>query len=114
MIAATIGQRDRANQNSDQKKAHYLSKENEKSIDLAEKLTGELQQADKEIKEKILERERAIHPIWGELMKVRLERSRFANQVSSYACIYTSKASNLRYYSPFKRHESFYERMAHD
>jgi HAD superfamily 5'-nucleotidase-like hydrolase len=114
LIAANIEQRDRANQNSEAKKAHYLSKENEKSIEQAENATGKLQQADKEIREKILERERAIHPIWGELMKVRLERSRFANQVSSYACIYTSKASNLRYYSPFKRHESFYERMPHD
>ncbi len=114
MIAATFRQRDRANEVNDIKKAHYLARENEKSIEEAERLAGQRQEIDQELKERIQDREKAIHPIWGELMKVRLERSRFANQVSSYACIYTSKASNLRFYSPFKLHESFYERMAHD
>ena len=69
---------------------------------------------DKEIKRLIEHKEARVHIVWGELMKVGLERSRFANQVASYACLYTSRVSNLRFYSPFKKFVSKSEQMPHD
>ncbi len=36
-----------------------------------------------------------FHPVWGQLFKAGHQDSRFAQQVSSYACIYTSRPSNL-------------------
>ncbi len=36
-----------------------------------------------------------FHPVWGQLFKSGYQDSRFAQQVASYACIYTSHPSNL-------------------
>ena len=40
--------------------------------------------------------------IWGQLFKSGYQDSRFARQVANYACLYTSKASNLAFVSPRK------------
>ncbi len=66
------------------------------------------------IKALIRKREADVHPIWGELMKVGLEKSRFAGQVLQHACLYSSRASNLRFYSPYKKFLSFHDTMPHD
>ena len=73
-----------------------------------------MEQLDLQIKALLQEREAQVHPVWGELMKVGLERSRFADQVSDYACIYTSSVTNLRFYSPFKRFTSTQDLLPHD
>jgi 5'-nucleotidase len=96
------------------KKAFYLSKEAEKLVPTAEQKQFELSQLDTHIRSLIEHRHDGIHPIWGELMKVGLERSRFADQVAEYACIYTSRLSNLRFYSPFKRFTSTHDLMPHE
>ena len=67
-----------------------------------------------QIRQMIEERQAAVHPVWGELMKVGLERSRFANQVAEYACLYTSSVTNLRFYSPFKRFSSTHDLLPSD
>jgi HAD superfamily 5'-nucleotidase-like hydrolase len=41
-----------------------------------------------------------FHRTWGQLMKTGHQNSRFAAQVENYACLYTSKLTNLRNYSP--------------
>ncbi len=86
-----------------------------------EKLRADLQDGkqllknlDDKIKSLIEARSATIHPVWGEMMKVGLERSRFANQVNSYACLYTSRVSNLRFYSPFKKFLSYHEVLPHE
>ena len=66
------------------------------------------------IKELTAQREAGFHPVWGELMKVGLERSRFANQLDSYGCLYTSRVSNLRFYSPYKRFLATKEQLPHE
>ncbi|CAM9124494.1 unnamed protein product [Chrysoparadoxa australica] len=38
---------------------------------------------------------RHFHPLWGQLFKSGYQSSRFAKQVSTYACIYTARASNF-------------------
>ena len=55
-----------------------------------------------------------FHPVWGELMKTGHQNARFAAQVENYACLYTSKFTNLRYYSPNKSFRSTRDYMPHD
>ncbi len=73
-----------------------------------------LQIINKKIKELTREKEKEIHPIWGSIMNTGLEHSRFAKQVIQHACLYTSKITNLKNYSPFKKFVSFHERMPHE
>lgn len=73
-----------------------------------------LSELDKIIRDLIDKREEKIHPVWGEVMKVGLEKSRFANQVEQYACIYSSRLTNLRFYSPYKRFVSFHDLLPHE
>ena len=95
-------------------KVQHLQKENEKLSERAMAMENELTRLDATIRSYIEDRESNVHPLWGELMKVGLERSRFADQVESYACIYTSRVSNLRFYSPYKRYVPFYDVLPHD
>jgi len=95
-------------------KVQHLQKENEKISERATAMENELAKLDATIRGFIEERESKVHPVWGELMKVGLERSRFADQVESYACIYSSRVSNLRFYSPYKRFMPFYDVLPHD
>ena len=104
----------KASQNSDQKKVHYLHVENQKLTEQLNAVDAQFKDQSQVVRSLIKERESAIHPIWGELMKVGLERSRFANQVKTFACIYSSRVSNLRYYSSRKRFISYYEMLPHD
>ena len=96
------------------KKAHYLLKESDKLTGREDELQLQLEQLDLQVKALLQEREAQVHPVWGELMKVGLERSRFADQVADYACIYTSSVTNLRFYSPFKRFTSTHDLLPHD
>ena len=58
--------------------------------------------------------DRAFHPFWGSVFKAGSEVSSFGNQVEQYACIYTSRASNLAQYSPMHYFESPRHRMPHE
>jgi 5'-nucleotidase len=98
----------------DTKKAHHLEKERDKFAAKIDEKSPLLAQLDNEIKELLSQKESVVHPKWGELMKVGLERSRFAYQVESFACVYTSRVSNLRFYSPQKRFSSFHDILPHD
>ena len=44
----------------------------------------------------------AFNPYWGSSFAERHDASRFGAQVESFACIYTSRVSNLSYVSPAK------------
>jgi hypothetical protein len=41
------------------------------------------------------------NPLWGPVMRAGNDKSLFARQVERYADVYTSRASNLRYETPF-------------
>jgi hypothetical protein len=99
---------------NDTKKAHHLEKERDKFAAKIDEKSPVLTNLDNEIKELLAQKEAAVHPKWGELMKVGLERSRFAYQIESFACVYTSRVSNLRFYSPQKRFSSFHDILPHD
>lgn len=98
----------------DRNRASFLEKERQKIYERVVEKASDLASFDETIKSKIQERESRIHPVWGELMKVGTEKSRFAQQVEQYACMYSSRVSNLRFYSPFKRFSSPHETMPHD
>jgi 5'-nucleotidase len=103
-----------ASKSGDNKKAHHLDKEKDKYQEKLDAKTPLIAQLESQIKELLDKKEMTLHPIWGELMKVGLERSRFANQVEGFACTYTARVSNLRLYSPQKRFSSFHDILPHD
>tara|TARA_B100000674_G_scaffold466901_1_gene451393 strand:+ start:143 stop:1528 length:1386 start_codon:yes stop_codon:yes gene_type:complete len=55
-----------------------------------------------------------FNPNWGMLFRDRAELSAFGAQVEDYACVYTSRASNFRLYSPVWYFRSPRDRMAHE
>ena len=61
-----------------------------------------------------LELEAGVNPSWGFTFKEGNENSRFGEQVEDYACLYTSRVSNLGYYSPMERFRSPRATMPHE
>ena len=67
-----------------------------------------------EIEEKLEAYNRAFHPRWGPLFKAGFQESRFASQVTDFACLYTSRASNLGLVSPQRPFRPVRDKMPHD
>jgi hypothetical protein len=63
-----------------------------------------------------LERETdlAFNPHWGPMFREGNEISKFGEQVEAYACVYTSRVSNFRHYSPMHTFRSPRDRMPHE
>jgi HAD superfamily 5'-nucleotidase-like hydrolase len=57
---------------------------------------------------------RQFHRYWGSLLKEQNEKSSFGAQVEEYACLYTSRVSNLQLYSPQQYFRSPRELMPHE
>ncbi len=79
-----------------------------------ERLRASLKEIDRRIEEIAAEVDAAFHPFWGSLLKERNELSSFGAQVEEYACLYTSKVSNLRHYSPHQSFRGPRDTMAHE
>lgn len=79
-----------------------------------ERVRGLMRQVDAE--QTALERrvDLRFHPYWGSLLKEGNEESSFGAQVEEYACLYTSRVSNLLYYSPQQHFRSPRDVMAHE
>ncbi len=58
--------------------------------------------------------ERGFNASWGLHFKEGNENSRFGEQVEQYACLYTSRVSNLGFYSPMQYFRSPREFMPHE
>lgn len=58
--------------------------------------------------------EHGRNPYWGLTFKEGHENSRFGEQIEVYACIYTSRASNLVFYSPMHYFRSPRAAMPHE
>jgi 5'-nucleotidase len=58
--------------------------------------------------------DRAYNPHWGPLFREGYEISKFGEQVESYACVYTSRVSNFRFYSPSRHFRGPRDRMPHE
>jgi HAD superfamily 5'-nucleotidase-like hydrolase len=57
---------------------------------------------------------KTFHPIWGQLFKTGPQNSRFAEQVENYACLYTSKVTNIEHVSPDFYWRAMPDLMPHD
>lgn len=79
-----------------------------------EALLNEIRGLNKQIAGLERETAEAFNPYWGMLFRDRSELSAFGQQVESYACIYTSRVSNFRLYSPMWYFRSPRDRMAHE
>jgi HAD superfamily 5'-nucleotidase-like hydrolase len=79
-----------------------------------ERIRGQLRQVDAETT--AIEREIAqrFHAYWGSLLKEANETSSFGDQVEEYACIYTSRVSNLLAYSPLQYFRSPRDLLPHE
>ena len=58
--------------------------------------------------------ERAYNTHWGAMFREGNENSRFGEQVSDYADLYTSRASNFVYYSPLRYFRAPRRQMPHE
>jgi 5'-nucleotidase len=58
--------------------------------------------------------DRAFNPHWGPLFREGYEISKFGEQVEAYACVYTSRVSNFRFYSPMQYFRGPRDRMPHE
>ena len=56
----------------------------------------------------------AFNPHWGPLFREGHEISKFGEQVEAYACVYTSRVSNFRFYSPNRHFRGPRDRMPHE
>ncbi|CAN5261050.1 HAD-IG family 5'-nucleotidase [soil metagenome] len=79
-----------------------------------ERVRGLMRQTEAELA--VIERriDARFHPYWGSLLKEANEQSSFGAQVEEYACLYTSRVSNLQYYSPQQHFRSPRDVMAHE
>jgi 5'-nucleotidase len=78
----------------------------------------QLRKACREADHRLLELEDALETglnrYWGLTFKEGNENSRFGEQIEVYACIYTSRVSNLVFYSPMQYFRSPRAAMAHE
>jgi len=58
--------------------------------------------------------EHAYNPYWGAIFRESNENSRFGEQVSDYADLYTSRVSNFLYYSPLRYFRAPRTQMPHE
>lgn len=56
----------------------------------------------------------AFHPVWGQMFHAGYQDSRFAYFVQNYACLYTSKATNLGYATTSRSFRTRGELLPHD
>ncbi len=61
-----------------------------------------------------LKLDQAYNPHWGPLFREGYEISKFGEQVEAYACVYTSRVSNFRFYSPSRHFRGPRDRMPHE
>ncbi len=79
-----------------------------------DRLRGELKRTHAEHRVIDRETDAAFNPHWGASFREGYEISKFGEQVEAYACVYTSRVSNLRFYSPMQYFRGPRDRMPHE
>jgi hypothetical protein len=79
-----------------------------------EKLRAELRAATAQHRTVESEIDYAFNPHWGPLFREGYEVSKFGEQVEAYACVYTSRVSNIRFSSPMQYFRGPRDRMPHE
>ncbi|MBK8251814.1 MAG: HAD-IG family 5'-nucleotidase [Polyangiaceae bacterium] len=79
-----------------------------------ERIRGQMRVVDAELLRLERDVSKRFHPYWGSLLKEGSETSSFGDQVEEYACLYTSRVSNLNQYSPLQFFRSPRDLMPHE
>jgi 5'-nucleotidase len=82
--------------------------------EVIERLRKELRAATAQHRTLEAEIDHAFNPYWGPLFREGYEISKFGEQVEAYACVYTSRVSNFRFYSPMQYFRGPRDRMPHE
>lgn len=93
---------------SDVSSAKKLAKE------VVDRLRSELRASMTEHKALEARLDDAFNVFWGPSFREGREVSKFGDQVEDYACVYTSRVSNFRYYSPMRHFRGPRDRMPHE
>ncbi len=91
-----------------------LDAERQRTKRAVERIRGRLKDVSGEIADIEARSDACFHPFWGSLLKEGNEQSSFGAQVEEYACLYTSRVSNLLAYSPQQTFRSPRDLMAHE
>jgi HAD superfamily 5'-nucleotidase-like hydrolase len=78
------------------------------------KAVEERNMARETLREEMREYHRRFHSVWGQMLKTGVQNSRFAQQIEVYACLYTSRLTNLLAYPPSKMFQSTRDVMPHE
>ena len=88
------------------------------SVDELEATLEAIQDEEHALKQKLQELaaewHAAFHPVWGAMFNAGYQDSRFAFYVSNYACLYTSRATNLGLASTARSFRTTMEALPHD
>ncbi len=95
-------------------KSDEFNRSTSEDSDEIQALQARLSDLREEIETKLEAYNRAFHPRWGPMFKAGFQESRFALQVTDYACMYTSRASNLGLVSPQRPFRPVRDKMPHD
>jgi len=98
----------------EEKRAKKKAKKTAEEMQLVKQLEKDFETARLEHRKKTKEYHERFHWVWGALMKSGYQNSRFAHQVERYACVYTSKVSNMLRYLPDTSFRAFTDTMPHD
>jgi HAD superfamily 5'-nucleotidase-like hydrolase len=82
--------------------------------ELLDKMRAELRASVAEHTRLESELDAAFNVTWGPLFREGHEISKFGEQVEAYACVYTSRVSNFRFYSPNRHFRGPRDRMPHE
>lgn len=90
--------------------------ENDKSVDesIKKSFKAKIDVVDAEILPLLNEQRNLHNPYWGEIMRVGIEESQFANQVERFADIYMTDLNDLMMQSPRTYLRSIRRQMPHD
>jgi HAD superfamily 5'-nucleotidase-like hydrolase len=82
--------------------------------ELLDKLRGELRSSVAAHTRLEADLDASFNRYWGPLFREGHEISKFGEQVEAYACVYTSRVSNFRFYSPNRHFRGPRDRMPHE
>lgn len=105
-----LQQRANESEASEQQSAQSLATLNSK-YHAMQKQVEELKEL---VKKKQSEYDGKFHPLWGRLFKAGFQDSRISKQIRDFACLFTSKASNIAYFSPSRSFRPIPDVRAHD
>lgn len=95
----------------------YLQEQRDSGVNVEDELNKTIQLS-KKVKDEVRKLNNLynskFNPLWGQLFKADHQDSRFAKQVMDYACLYTSRASNLAFSNPNRFYRPIQDFMPHD